>query len=145
MPVCKNFQSGVIIVKNRVISGAGAIIAGLLISLGPQFLFKLCPPMEGGRWMTCHWTGQGEIGVGGLIAILGCLMVFFSDNKVRFGLSVSVSLSGIPALLLPVLIGGCAMETMSCRSVTFPALTVISILTVAGFAANAVYLYRARH
>ncbi|MDR3164661.1 MAG: DUF4418 family protein [Synergistaceae bacterium] len=139
------FSARGIILKNRIISGVGAIIAGLLISLGPRFLFKLCPPMAGGRWMTCHWTGQGEIGVGALIAILGCLMIFFSDNKVRLGLSVAVFLSGILALLLPVLIGGCVMETMSCRSVTFPALTVISILTVAGFAANAVYLRRARH
>ena len=129
--------------KNRVISGAGAIVAGLLISLGPQFLFKLCPPMEGGRWMKCHWTGQAEIGVGILAAILGCLMIFFPDNKVRLGLSIAVLFSGILALLLPtVLIGGCGMETMPCRSAAFPALTVISVLTVVGFAANTIYLYR---
>ncbi|MDR0653083.1 MAG: DUF4418 family protein, partial [Synergistaceae bacterium] len=77
---------------------------------------------------------------------LGVAIVFFSDNKVRLGLSVAVILSGILALSLPAaLIGGCAMETMPCRAVTFPALTVISILTIAGFAANTVYLYRARN
>ena len=132
--------------KNRVISGAGALVSGLLISLGPQFLFKLCPPMTGGRWMTCHWTGQGEIGVGILVALLGGALIFSSDNKVRLGLSIAVLLSGILALLLPnVLIGGCSMETMNCRVVTFPALTVISILTILGFTANTVYLYRARN
>jgi hypothetical protein len=133
-------------VKNRVISGAGAAIAGLLISLGPQYLFKLCSPMADGRWMKCHWTGQAEIGVGILVILLGGALIFFPDNKVRLGLSIAVLLSGILALLLPhVLIGGCAMETMNCRAVTFPALTVISILTIAGFAANTVYLYRARN
>jgi hypothetical protein len=102
--------------------------------------------MEGGRWMKCHWTGQAEIGAGILVALLGGALIFFSDNKVRLGLSISVILSGILTLLLPTaLIGGCAMETMSCRSVTFPALTVIAILTIVGFAANTVYLYRDRN
>lgn len=102
--------------------------------------------MADGRWMKCHWTGQAEIGVGILVILLGGALIFFPDNKVRLGLSIAVLLSGILALLLPhVLIGGCAMETMNCRAVTFPALTVISILTIAGFAANTVYLYRARN
>jgi hypothetical protein len=102
--------------------------------------------MEGGRWMKCHWTGQAEIGVGILVALLGGALIFFSDSKVRLGLSIAVILSGILTLLFPaMLIGGCAMETMNCRSVTFPALTVISVLTIAGFAANTVYLYRARN
>jgi hypothetical protein len=145
MPVNYHFLLGGIIVKNRVISGAGAVITGLLIALGPQFLFKLCAPMMNGHWMECHWTGQAEIGVGLMIALLGLALLFFSDSGVRLGLSIAALLSGILALLFPaVLIGGCAMETMQCRSVTFPALTVISVLTIVGFAVNTVYLYRAR-
>jgi hypothetical protein len=131
--------------KNRIISGIGAIIAGLLIALGPQFLFKLCEPMTSGRWMKCHWTGQAEIGVGFLIAALGVLMLLSSSQETRLGLSMPLVLAGCLALSLPhSLIGGCEMASMPCRKVTFPSLTVISVLTIVGFAANTFYLYRER-
>jgi hypothetical protein len=131
--------------KNRVISGTGAIAAGLLIALGPQFLFKLCEPMGNGRWMKCHWTGQAEIGVGFFIAALGAGLLLFESGEIRLGLSLSLVLSGGLALSLPhALIGGCETAKMPCRAVTFPSLTVIGVLTIAGFAINSFYLYRKR-
>ncbi|MDR2402558.1 MAG: DUF4418 family protein [Spirochaetaceae bacterium] len=48
--------------KNRIISGGTVIVFGLLIALGPQFLFKVCPIM-GDMIMKCHWPAQAEIGV----------------------------------------------------------------------------------
>lgn len=129
--------------KNRAISGVGAIAAGLLIALGPQFLFKLCAPMANGRWMKCHWTGQAEIGVGLLIAVLGLGLLLFASRETRLGLSLSIFFAGILALAFPhVLIGGCEMARMPCRAVTFPSLTVIDVLTIVGFAVNSFYLYR---
>jgi hypothetical protein len=129
--------------KNRIASAVAAIVAGLLVALGPQFLFVLCEPKEDGSWMTCHWTGQAELGVGFLIALLGIALLIFADNKVRLGLSIAISLARILALLLPtVLIGGCAMEQMQCRVITFPSLIVISTLTIVGFTFNAFYLLR---
>ncbi|MDR1616108.1 MAG: DUF4418 family protein [Syntrophomonadaceae bacterium] len=127
--------------KNRVFVGTGAIIGGLLVSLGPQFIFKLCPPTADGRFMRCHWTGQAEIGMGLLIVLLGLGLVLFPSYEIRLGLSISVILACIVALLFPsVLIGGCEAETMACRVVTFPALTVICILGIVGFVTNALYL-----
>ncbi|MDR3354057.1 MAG: DUF4418 family protein [Synergistaceae bacterium] len=131
--------------KNRIISGVGAIIMGLLIALGPQFLFKLCAPMEGGRWMKCHWTGQAEIGVGFLMAVLGVGLLISASEEVRLGLSLSLLFTGGLALSLPhALIGGCEMARMPCRAVTFPSLTVIGVLSIVGFAINSSYLYRKR-
>jgi hypothetical protein len=127
--------------KNRILTGIGAGVAGLLLALGPQYLFKLCPPADDGHFMTCHWTGCAEIGVGLMIAAFGACLLLFSSDRTRLGLSLAVCLAGILALLLPsVLIGGCMMESMACRRVTFPAITVIGALTVLGFAINSFYL-----
>jgi hypothetical protein len=128
--------------KNRIASGAAAIVFGLLIALGPQFLFKVCP-VRGDMVMKCHWSAQTEIGVGGLIALLGIALIVFASPQTRLGLTIGIFLSGVLALLIPhALIGGCAMHTMPCRKITFPAITVISILLLIGAGLYAVYLAR---
>jgi hypothetical protein len=128
--------------KNRFFSGGAAIVFGLLVALGPQFLFKVCPVM-GDMIMKCHWSARAEIGVGALIAALGIALVVFAGPKTRLGLTVGVFLAAILALLVPhVLIGGCPGHSMACRKITFPAITVISILLLTGAAFNALYLAR---
>jgi hypothetical protein len=128
--------------KNRIMSGGAAIVFGLLIALGPQFLFKVCPVAEG-MIMKCHWSAQAEIGVGALIAALGAALIFFVDPKTRLGLTIGIFLSGVLVLLIPhSLIGGCAMHSMACRKIAFPALTVISILLLIGSASYTLYLAR---
>jgi hypothetical protein len=130
--------------RNRIISGGAAVVLGLLIALGPQFLFKVCPVM-GDIIMKCHWSARGEIGVGALIALLGLALVFFADPGTRLGLTIGIFLAGVLALLIPhALIGGCVMHSMPCRKIAFPAITVISILLLLGAAFNALYLARQR-
>jgi hypothetical protein len=128
--------------KNRIVSGGAALAAGLLIALGPKFLFKVCPVM-GDMVMKCHWSAQAEIGVGGLIAALGLALIVFAGPKTRLGLTIGIFLAGVLALLIPhALIGGCPGHSMACRKITFPAITVISILLLIGAAFNALYLAR---
>jgi hypothetical protein len=130
--------------KNRIISAAAAVILGLAISLGPQFIFKVCEPM-GNRFMTCHWSARAEIGVGEFIALLGLFLLLCPLNDVRLGVSVAICGAGFLALSIPhALIGGCAMEAMPCRTTAFPAITVLGVLTVAGSAANVFYLLKLR-
>jgi CHASE2 domain-containing sensor protein len=101
--------------------------------------------MMGGRFMACHWTARAELGVGFMIAALGFLLLAFKSAKARLGLACAVFLSGALALSFPhALIGGCEMETMACRAIAFPALTVLSILTVVGSMLEIFYLYRAK-
>jgi hypothetical protein len=129
--------------KNRIISGGAVIVFGLLIALGPQFLFKVCPVVDG-MYMKCHWSARAEIGIGGpLIAGLGIALIFFANPKIRLGLTIGIFLSGVLALLIPhVLIGGCAMHSMVCRKAAFPAITVMSILLLIAAALNGLYLAR---
>ncbi|MDR2601474.1 MAG: DUF4418 family protein [Spirochaetaceae bacterium] len=134
--------------KIRIISGVAAIALGLLIALGPQFLFKVCEPTPtllhtSGNFMKCHWTAQAEVGVGVLIAALGIALMIFASPKTRLGLVIGILLSGVLALLIPhALIGGCGMDAMQCRKVAFPAITVISILLLAGGLFYMVHLAR---
>jgi hypothetical protein len=91
--------------------------------------------------MRCHWSGQAELGVGGLLAVYGILLLMSRTPASRIAYSVSAAFAGLLALFIPhFLIGGCSHPMMACRTSTFPALTVISLLTVLFFALNALYL-----
>jgi hypothetical protein len=127
--------------KNRILSGGAAIFLGMAVSWGPQFVFKVCEPVTGGRFMTCHWTARAEIGVGMFIALLGLFLIRCPARDIRLGVSAGIFGAGVLALLFPhVLIGGCKMEAMACRTAAFPALSVLGVLTLTGSAANIYYL-----
>jgi hypothetical protein len=139
--------------KKAIITGSAAIILGLLIALGPQFLFKVCGPTmasnAGGELAdccavpeesgccapavssvpVCHWSACAEIGMGLLIAALGTCMIVFTDPKTQLGLLIGVFMASLVALAIPhILIGGCGSMAMACRKVAFPALTVESVI-----------------
>jgi hypothetical protein len=129
--------------KIRITGGSAAVVLGLLIAVGPRFLFKVCGLTANGGFMRCHWSAQAEIGVGSLIAALGLASFFFASSKIRMGLTIGIFLSAVLALLIPHgLIGGCAMHSMACRKAAFPAITVISILLLIGAGLYTVYLAR---
>jgi hypothetical protein len=117
--------------KKIIISGVVVIVLGLLIALGPQLLFRICAHKEG-AFPLCHWSGRAEIGIGILIASLGICLIVFPDSKTHLGLFIGIFFASIIALFIPhTLIGGCAVKSMSCRKVAFPALTAESILLIA--------------
>jgi len=137
--------------KKCVIFGSVVILLGLLIALGPQFLFKVCelimtttgeaedccaePETDDccaptvGDLPICHWSARAEIGVGLLIAALGICMLVFTDPKTQLGLVIGVFFSAIVALFIPnTLIGGCDSMAMACHRVAFPTLTIESVI-----------------
>ena len=110
--------------KKSIIISTVVIALGLLIALGPQFLFKVCLHGED-SFPRCHWSAQAEIGMGLLIAALGICLFVFTDAKTQLGLLIGIFFAGIVGMLIPhALIGGCGMMNMACRKVAFPALTV---------------------
>ena len=125
--------------RRSILFGSVTIVLGLLIALGPQFLFKVCP-LEVDDIPHCHWSAQAEIGMGLLIAALGFCMMVFTDPKTHLGLTIGVFLAGIIALSIPnSLIGGCGSLAMACRRIGFPAITAESIILLVFSAAIAVY------
>jgi hypothetical protein len=114
--------------KRPIIFSVVIIILGLLIALGPQFLFKVCNHGED-SFPHCHWSAQGEIGVGLLIVALGVCMIVFTDPKTHLGLAIGTFLASIIAFAVPnFLIGGCGSVVMKCRRIAFPALTTESVV-----------------
>ena len=132
----------------RIIFGAIVIALGLLIALGPQFLFPVCGAMPdeeaadccaapeesgccdtGSSYSICYWSARAEIGVGLLIAVLGICIIVLKDPKIQLGLAIGTFLSGFVALFIPhSLIQGCDSADMLCQKIGFPALTVESII-----------------
>ena len=111
--------------KKSIIIGAIIIVLGLLISLGPQYLFQPCPP-HGASYALCHWTAMAELGMGMLIAAFGLCFIVFPDPKTQIGLTLGVFFTSIMVIGLPhALLGGCTDHSMQCHKVTFPILTVL--------------------
>jgi len=140
------FREKRVIMKRSVIGiigGVSALVLGLLIALGPQFIFKLCGVHDDGGFSQCHWSGQAEIGAGAIIAALGICLLIFTDLKTHLGLLIGIFLMGIIALFIPNgLIGGCGSPEMACRKVAFPVLTVLSAVLLAGAIINLIYIDR---
>jgi hypothetical protein len=129
------------VIKKQLVYGTTVIIAGLLVALGPQFLFKVCNVMDE-NFPICHWSAQAEIGTGILITALGiCILLFLDESKIRLGLSIGIFFTNIVALLIPhVLIGGCNMMSMRCRRIAFPILSAICIVLLLTTITNIIYL-----
>jgi hypothetical protein len=125
--------------KKTTISSIVVIILGLLIAMGPQFLFKVCAA-HSGAFPLCHWSARSELGMGMLIAALGICLIVFTDAKTQLGLVIGIFLASIIVIGIPhALIGGCKASTMACRRVAFPAITVIGIILLVFSIAIVVY------
>ena len=114
--------------KNKIMS-IGTIVLGLLLSAGPQFLFKPCPTTE--KFMKCFWSCKALIVVGAILALVGLLQLIAKEAKSRKALSVIGLALAISAILIPtVIIGGCAKPEMACKMLTFPVTHTLSAAAI---------------
>jgi hypothetical protein len=127
------------LIKKRDLNGIVFFLLGLLVMLGPRYLFKVCTPGEHSA-PICHWSAQAEMGVGALIAALGIGLVVFEDRKICLGLVIGIFLSSIVVLCIPhLLIGGCAMPSMACRKTAFPCITFAGVVLMVYSLGNALF------
>lgn len=114
--------------KNKIMS-IGTIVLGLLLSAGPQFLFKPCPTTE--KFMKCFWSCKALIVVGAILALVGLLQLIAKEAKSRKALSVIGLALAISAILIPtVIIGGCVKPEMACKMLTFPVTHTLSTAAI---------------
>ena len=130
-------------VGRKKILGYISAIIGLLLALAPKFITPVCPPMENGMFMKCHWMGNMTIGMGAVILVLAIIFIVVKDSKISLGLSISNIAIGILEILnTHVLIGGCMKADMACRAKTIPFCTLLSGILVL---VNIYYCMKERH
>lgn len=101
------------------ITAIGTTVLGLLLALGPQFLFQPCPTTE--KVMKCFWSCRALIVVGCVLALIGLLQLCLKGIEARKALGVVALALFASAILIPtVVIGGCMKADMACRLLTFP-------------------------
>ena len=114
--------------KNKIMS-IGTIVLGLLLSAGPQFLFKPCPTTE--KFMKCFWSCKALIVVGAILALIGLLQLISKEAKSRKVLAVVGVALTVSAILIPtVIIGGCVKPDMACKILTFPVTHTLSAAAI---------------
>lgn len=127
--------------KNKISISIIFVILGILIILAPTVIFPVC---DAEMKMRCLYTKQAEIGIGALIAVLGAV-TFFLSEQVRAGISIAIAGIGVFEIAIPTtLIGVCGSDMMACNAATRPLLVVLGVLTILVSVINSVYLLKVK-
>lgn len=106
------------------------ILVGLLVAVGPQFIFPVCE-VTSEMVMRCHYTAMMSIGLGVALAIIAILI--FLGNSVPYikALYLTVGIFGALIIATPtILIGVCDSPMMHCHTMTRPILILLGVLTI---------------
>ncbi len=128
--------------RKKILGYISAII-GFLLVLAPKFITPVCPPMEDGMFMKCHWMGNMTMGIGAVILVLSIIFIIVKDSKISLGLAISnIAIGVLEILNTHVLIGGCMKADMACRAKTIPFCTLLAGILVL---VNIYYCMKERH
>ena len=112
--------------NKKLYAGISQILLGALVASAPQTFAHVCEVKE--TPMACHYTAQTALGIGIVIAVLGIVGLFVSDQT-RAGLDIANAVLGVLTITVPtVLIGVCKGAMMHCHMVTLPTLIVLGVL-----------------
>ena len=111
--------------KNKTIPAVILMIYGLLASVGPQTLFKICENST--TPMKCTYAAAAEIGIGAVTLLLGILYLLTQTRHERLLLSIAgIGMAALTAAVPAFLIGGCKNPTMPCVMLSYPILYILS-------------------
>ncbi len=128
--------------RKKILGYISAII-GFLLVLAPKFITPVCPPMEDGMFMKCHWMGNMTMGIGAVILVLSIIFIIVKDSKISLGLAISnIAIGVLEILNTHVLIGGCMKADMACKAKTIPFCTLLAGILVL---VNIYYCMKERH
>ena len=96
-----------------------------------------------GSFMNCQWAWRAVTGISVLMAIQSLVMIVLRNNGIGEGISISLVLEAILALVLPgCVIPLCMMETMRCHAIMKPGVMVFGIIIAVLSAINVVLLHK---
>ncbi|WP_071025691.1 DUF4418 family protein [Peptoniphilus raoultii] len=117
--------------KKKNIFGYISALIGLLLILAPKYITPVCPPMEDGKFMKCHWMGNMTMGIGAVVIVLAIIFIIVKDAKIATGIAIgNIALGILEILNVNYLIGGCMMAQMPCRAKTVPMVTILAGILV---------------
>lgn len=98
----------------------------LVAAIGSQGFLGPCVHDDGG-FAACHWAGRALLGAGGLVAALALMALVAKAH--RTGLYLAMLPAAILGILTPNgLIALCGMDSMRCRMLMRPAMTILFAL-----------------
>ena len=116
--------------KKLSIPAVAVLIVSLVVAVGSQTFLGACVH-EDGSFGACHWASRAVMGEGCILAVLAALALALPDRGVRSGLFLSMLPVAILGLATPGgLIALCMMDTMRCRALMRPAMTILFALAL---------------
>ena len=109
--------------KRTWIPAIAILVLALIAATGSQSFLSPCIH-EDGSFGACHWAGQALLGVSGLLGAMALLTLVFKAH--RAGLYLATLPTAILGMLIPNgLIALCRVDSMRCRALMRPAMTIL--------------------
>lgn len=126
--------------KNRLGLGIFYIVIGILMSLGPKYIFVGCE-LNPDHPMKCWWSTQAILGIGILFIIIGICYILIKSKEINLGISLISVFIGIYSIAIPkFLIGGCKNGAMPCVAIEFPSIYLVCGVLIIVSIVNIIYL-----
>ncbi|HHW66511.1 MAG: hypothetical protein PWP07_339 [Epulopiscium sp.] len=127
--------------KNKILFPITYLIFGTVLAIGPYTIFPVCRDTM--MPMRCQNTAKAELILGVLTVAIGTLLLLIKHEKVKIVLNTLIIPVGILAFLFPnVITGVCSKIHMSCRVLTLPSLSILSIALTVLAAVHIFYLWQ---